>query len=944
MLTDTVEAACAGNGSMVLLEGPSGIGKSRLLQAVTELGSEQGALVLTTSGGELEREYPFGLVRRMLESRVARCSAAEREHLFRGYARAAEDLLRPSVHGVGSAVADEFPLVHSLYWLLANLAEDQPVVVVADDLQWADELSLRFLHYLSQRLAELPVILVGAVRTGDPAAESELVLRLTAQANTVIRLSELSVEAVRELLGTLLPERVGDEELVSSCWSLTRGNPFLLHELTSSISAGGAIPTSDLSAADPGSAAPESVGVNVMLRLSRLGESAVALARAVAVLGPGGTPDDACRVAGISYAEAAEAAERLRAAQILTEGPDLGFHHPVIRTAVYLKFPSRERTEAHALAAQLLHDRGADLEQVAMHLVRGTPTGEPWARTALQYAARGAGRKGAPAIAVAYLRRALTMPVTDPHANAELLVDLGLMEAAAGEQSSLVHLELALQLLDDPRARGEALYALGQTLFRYGRPAEALPLFRRGADELSGIDRDLALRLEAGYMASAAYLIDRAPDAHARLTELAGTFGEPDTLSPPERLLALQLAVFRAMSVPGCGDHVALIRSALGDGVQLWRDTSDGMTISHVILALTWCGAPSLAAATAERVLEEARERGDALIYAEVRLGRCLAMYALGRIGEAMADAQSAIEGMQRGWSSTVPAPQGVLAYCHLDRGELDEADKLLRDTELQLREGEVRLLNVWFYMARGRLRLARSEAAEARNDFLHVGSLLETNGYANPGFMLAPWRSHAGLAAAALGRNEEAAELIDADIAAAREFGARTALGAALRSRALISPSGPDVELLSESAEILDDEEASILELAMTLTELGAALRRGGQRVRSREPLRRALDLAHHAGASAVEAQAHAELLAGGARPRRAVLRGADALTPSEQRIAAHIADGLTSRRIAESLYLTLNTVEWHRRNIYRKLQVASRDELRAALAHDDTSDPTHG
>jgi DNA-binding NarL/FixJ family response regulator len=157
---------------------------------------------------------------------------------------------------------------------------------------------------------------------------------------------------------------------------------------------------------------------------------------------------------------------------------------------------------------------------------------------------------------------------------------------------------------------------------------------------------------------------------------------------------------------------------------------------------------------------------------------------------------------------------------------------------------------------------------------------------------------------------------------------------GAALRLRALAADGGPDIEMLEESARVLEEPRASTLELARTLCELGAAHRRLGRRVESREPLRRALDLAHHCGAVAVEKRAHEELLASGARPRRAVLQGADALTPSEQRIASLMATGMTSRNIAESLYLTMSTVEWHRRNIYRKLDVASRDGLRDAMA----------
>ena len=939
MIENAITDGGAGHGKMIILEGPSGIGKSRLVAAAQVIGEKHGAEVLTTCGGELERDYPFGLVRRLLEARVARASPAARKSLFRGHARLSESLLRPQTADGGSALIDEFNLIHSLYWLVVNLTDHRPLVLLADDLQWGDELSLRFVLYLSQRLGELPITLIGAVRTGDPAADDDLVSRVMLQAGSTLRPAELSIAATKELFATLLPAAAGNVTVVEESWTATHGNPFLLGELASVLSSRSVADLSHAGVHIP-DAAPESVARSVVLRLAGLGDDVAALARAVAVLGTSTSLTTAAGLCRLDFAAATTAADRLRTAQIFSDAGDLAFHHPMIRTAIYRKYPPHQRAQAHLEAARLLHREGADLDKVAVHLMRGTPTTEEWARAALQAAARAAGRKGAPAAAAGYLRRALLVPNTDRRADASVLVDLGIMEAAAGEKTSLAHLETALDLIDEPAGRARAMYALGQTLFRYGRSAEALGVFRRGADMFMDEDRDLALRFEAGYMASASYLVDHTDEAHDRLTALAASFSESDQLSTSERLLVLHLAVFRALTRPHSADHAALAIRALGDGVQLWRDTSDGMTISHVILALTWCGSAREAADTAERVLVEARSRGDSLIFAEISLARSLAMYALGRVSDAMVDAQAAIVGMRRGWNSTVPAPQGVLAYCLIDRGEFDAAAEVLDDAAQRLREGDLATLNVWFYMARGRLRLAKDEPHGALDDFRCVGSLLESNMFFNPGHVLLPWRSHAGLALHALGISDEALVCIDHDIEVAREFGLPSILGAALRARALVTLPVPDIPLLEESARVLGADGASVLELARTLCELGAAQRRAGERVASRETLRRAMDIAHHAGALAVEQQAHDELLASGARPRRAVLLGADALTPSEVRVASLMADGLTSRTIAESLYLTMSTIEWHRRNIYRKLSVSSREELRVAMAGDQLNE----
>jgi DNA-binding CsgD family transcriptional regulator len=130
----------------------------------------------------------------------------------------------------------------------------------------------------------------------------------------------------------------------------------------------------------------------------------------------------------------------------------------------------------------------------------------------------------------------------------------------------------------------------------------------------------------------------------------------------------------------------------------------------------------------------------------------------------------------------------------------------------------------------------------------------------------------------------------------------------------------------------VLAESEAR-LEHARALTDLGAALRRAGQRAASREPLRTGLDLAQSCGASALAERAHSELVSSGARPRRLVLRGVDSLTASERRVAEMASERLTNREIAQALYVTEKTVEGHLGHAYRKLDITSRSELPKAL-----------
>jgi DNA-binding CsgD family transcriptional regulator len=153
-----------------------------------------------------------------------------------------------------------------------------------------------------------------------------------------------------------------------------------------------------------------------------------------------------------------------------------------------------------------------------------------------------------------------------------------------------------------------------------------------------------------------------------------------------------------------------------------------------------------------------------------------------------------------------------------------------------------------------------------------------------------------------------------------------------ALRAAGLAEGGDRGIELLAEAVQMLEASPA-VLEHARALTDLGAALRRNGQRSNAREPLRRALEIAHRCGATALADRARIELVASGARPRRTMLTGLDALTASERRVAEMAAEGLTNRQIAQDLFVTEKTIEWHLGQAYRKLGIGSRSELPQVL-----------
>lgn len=229
----------------------------------------------------------------------------------------------------------------------------------------------------------------------------------------------------------------------------------------------------------------------------------------------------------------------------------------------------------------------------------------------------------------------------------------------------------------------------------------------------------------------------------------------------------------------------------------------------------------------------------------------------------------------------------------------------------------------------RGHLRLAAGDAGAALGDFEQLWRRDELSGQHTPAI---PSRAPQALARLGLGERDAARTLADAELEAARRWQAPSGLAYALRAAALIAGGADGIELLRESTAAAERSPARY-EHAQSLTELGAALRRAGHRRDARQPLREGLDLADRCGALRLATRAREELVAAGARPRRAALSGRDALTPSERRVGQLAAEGLTNREIAQALFVTTRTVEGHLTQTYVKLGVCSREQLAAAL-----------
>ena len=221
-LSGLLAAAGNGHGQVCVIQGASGIGKSRFLEECASLAKLSGMAVIRVRCSELASHHTFGVVRNLFEANVVRAEAGVRALLLQGPAALAEPLF-----GDGEA-ADEFSVQHGLYWLTVNLAEQRPMAILIDDLPWADECSLRFLVYLAERLDDLPVALIVTVRAGDPGAESPLVSHFFELGTSApIRLAALTEDGVEALLRDTLPGHAVSASLAQTVLGQTGGNPFL---------------------------------------------------------------------------------------------------------------------------------------------------------------------------------------------------------------------------------------------------------------------------------------------------------------------------------------------------------------------------------------------------------------------------------------------------------------------------------------------------------------------------------------------------------------------------------------------------------------------------------------------------------------------------------------------------------------------------------------------
>lgn len=885
----------AGDGAVAIV-GPPGVGKSRLLEAGAAAARASGRRVLLVRASELHRSVPLSVAREFIVDLGD--GDAERPPSRSAASGLVADILSADPGALTAAGDRAAALAHGLLWLLRDdAAAHGPLVLAIDDLQWCDEPTLLAVIHLA-RNAGRGVALLVALRQADADERDDLTQLLAAPGLRVVRPQPLSPPATATLLRSLLPG--ASDGTVAACVRSTGGNPFLVRELAHALAERDGLPTPE----DADALVPDAVLRQVTVRLRGLGEEAVAVARAVAVLGTAPLRVVA-EMVGLASPQVEAAVERLAAADLLTRQDPTRVAHPLLAAAIRDEAGPLRCGRLNAAAATALASSGAEAQIVAAHLASAPVSAVPDAADRLVTAARLALGASDPARALALAERALQEPMRDDEREAALA--LRSVAAVSGGAAGEIDPGGALARSERP----DAALALAREQYWRGDHARAMELADRGLAAVTD-DRTRAL-LEELRMAASMFV--------------PGRFEMPEHADTPA---ALAIAATYAC---GSGATPAQVRAltdrvlaALRDRTHLPHDLlAEAFAVSFSATPLVW--ADEIEAAEEILAIGRARSRGAGSLTAFSSAAHASALVCLrrGRLTEGLAHARDALAIVQGGWGLLDRwAPLGMVRL-QIARGDLAAARAALPP----LPDGPPRIEDALTIKLHGVLAAERGEHAQALAHFEAAGREAQRWGMVHPGTV--DWRPRAALSALALGDHAAASAHAGEALRIARRVVAPGPLARALRAHAFVHrdlSAGAEAERLLRPTPLrLDHAEA--------LVDHGMALRRAGRTIAARPILREGLQLAGELGAPRIAERAAKELrAAGGRRVATRAATGVEALTSGERRVAQLAASGMTNREIAGALVVTQKTVEGHLASAYRKLGIGGRAELRLALA----------
>lgn len=851
--------AVAGRGRILLVSGAVGSGKTEFLTRCAELSHDAGARVLTATAGWAERELDMALMEQLFHSTELPAPMAAR----------AWELALAEVAGsrAGATIRQsDARLIQETCAVLLTAARDRPLVLVLDDLQFADPASLATLLYLQRRIRSVRLLLLLAEvanhRPEHPVLHDEIG---RAPGFRHLRLDPLSRAGVAELLARGLGSLAG-ARLAESCHALSGGNPLLVHALAEDHLTARASPNAELV---PGAAYGRAV-----LRCVRRGDGqASRLAQGLAVLDELATPDRLARLLDLTAEDVSSALWSMTDAGLLTDGR---FRHPAAGAAVVGDLPQQPLSALRAAAARLLHADGAGAAEVARFLT-GTPTAvegtdQAWAFPVLRAAALEA------------------LARNDPRHAVECLELAGAGRADDRDSAAVTAQLVAVQRLVEPAGA-----------------ARHLPALRHAFDAGLLDDAEAGVLLRAlvwqGNTDEAATVLAGLPVGPSQATRDWLSYAAPALLSDTHGPGALAAVVGDEPDAEAIGVAERVLQSCRIGETPLEDVLSSVLALNHADRgdrAGYWC----------DELLAEAVATGATTVWQAV-LSDAAASVALWR-GDFPATrrlARAALDLMPpASWGVAIGSPLAHLLTATTRLGRFDEAERLAREG---LSPPVLRTtFGLRFLTARGELHLSAGRLRAALGDFLAVGERAAKWDVDLP--VLLPWRQQAARVYARLDRRAEAAELVAEQL---RLPGGRRTRGVPLRVLASVAEPSARLPLLTEAVDLMR-ERGEWYELALAFADLSRAYQTLGRPDQATVAARRARQLAQRCSVPDPGEDA--------ARPDESSV-----LSAAERRVANLAALGHTNREISRMLHVTVSTVEQHLTRTYRKLNINRRADL---------------
>lgn len=918
-----------GIGQLLVFEGAPGLGKTSLLEIADCRAGEERIRTLHARGSKFECSFPFGVVRQLFEGWLSQVNSKERQLIFRGPARSAAKLFEYDAQGLGSPEGEiRHNVLNGLYWMCVHIAERAPLAILIDNICCIDEPSARFLHFLSSRFHDLPILLTVTIELTCAGLSAEIVRAIISNPVTqLFRLAPFSANGIRRQAEALL----GGEpkpELVIACLEATGGIPFFTQELLGEIAAAKRHGV-EFAPASVSTIAPPKVISFVRRILAKVPPFAVSLSNAIAVLGSEADFKHALKLSGIEPELAIEALGILADCGLLNPNSPYRFVHPIIRESIYQSISASERSATHSRAVAILGAAAAPAKEIAEHLLRSPIVDGHDAVSFLRTAARNALIDGQHATAIGYLTRAIQEP-SETEVLVDLLVDLGLAELGAHLPEALDHLSQAMALCESVTMRSRIGLDVAMAFLAQARDDEAVSLLNRLRETPQGDNSELSVLLEMALLSAQQQTSRVSPNSNRQLRQPT-----EDACPDMQRLLAVE----KAAKAQRLGTTASNIGSILNSVVHQARADGIVLSSSHDVAASSWflaavilaqCDRLNDADYILTLVLEAAVIRGLMLAADTAHSLRAWVRCQRGQLVEAESDALKALErtGSFGTRSSSCAFAIAALVDVLTHRNDFVAAEAVLDQYELHDSvKRSVRYTPV--LIARARLHAAKGQTDAALEDFQRGCSRLVDSG--RPQLALR-YTSEAAITLIQDKRLLEAQKKASSLLLKANSFGAPRAIAAALRVSGLAADGGADVSALEQAVEMLASSEAR-LEYATALIDLGAVLCQKGRNSQARRRLTVGLDVAAGCGAWGLVKTARGELSGIGVRVRTTEARGSESLTSQELRVAALAVQGKSNRDIAHELFVTIKTVEWHLNRSYRKLGITSRGELDDAL-----------